>query len=78
MTSISPGADIIEELVVAAADSIPEGKEDGLWRAFRRAFAANVLPVSATPGKSGKLSVPTRSTSRPDDARIRLSSATLC
>ena len=33
MTSISPGADIIEELVVAAADSIPEGKEDGLWRA---------------------------------------------
>ena len=29
----SPGADIIEELVVAVADSIPEGHEDGLWRA---------------------------------------------
>ena len=45
MTSISPGADIIEELVVAAADSIPEGKEDGLWRAFRRAFAV-CLPLA--------------------------------
>ena len=44
MTSISPGAGIIEELVVAAADSIPEGKEDGLWRAFRRAFAV-CLPL---------------------------------
>ena len=78
MASISPGSSIIEELVVAAADSIPEGKEDGLWRAFRRAFAANVLPVSATSGRSGKLSVPTSSTSRLDDSRIRLSSATLC
>ena len=28
MTSISPGASIIEELAVAAADSIPEGKEE--------------------------------------------------
>ena len=45
MTSISPGAGIIEELVVAAADSIPEGKEDGLWRAFRRAFAV-CLPLA--------------------------------
>jgi len=48
MTSISPGAGIIEELVVAAADSLPEGKEDGLWRGFRRAFAGCLLlaPVS--------------------------------
>ena len=30
MASISPGSSIIEELVVAAADSIPEGKEGGL------------------------------------------------
>jgi len=43
----SPGADIIEELVVAVADSIPEGHEDGLWRAFRRAFAVclPLLPI---------------------------------
>ena len=45
MTIISPGADIIEELVVAAADSIPEGKENGVWRAFRRAFAV-CLPLA--------------------------------
>ena len=45
MTSISPGASIIEELAVAAADSIPEGKEDGLWRAFRRSFAI-CLPLA--------------------------------
>ena len=35
----SPGADIIEELVVAVADRIPEGDEGSLWRAFRRVFA---------------------------------------
>jgi hypothetical protein len=35
----SSGAEIIEELIVAVADSIPEGEEDGLWRAFRKAFA---------------------------------------
>ena len=29
MTSISPGAGIIEELVVAAADSIPEERKMG-------------------------------------------------
>ena len=45
MTSISPGADIIEELVVAAADSSPEVKEDVQWRAFRRAFAV-CLPLA--------------------------------
>lgn len=43
----SPGADIIEELVVAVADSIPEGDEDSLWRAFRRAIAIclPLLPI---------------------------------
>jgi hypothetical protein len=43
----SPGADIIEELVVAVADGIPEGHEDGLWRAFRRSFAIclPLLPI---------------------------------
>ena len=45
MSSISPGANIIEELVIAAADSIPEGKEAGLWRAFRRAFVV-CLPLA--------------------------------
>lgn len=29
---------MIEELTVAVADRIPEGEEDGLWRAFRKAF----------------------------------------
>ena len=43
----SPGADIIEELVVAVADSIPEGDENSLWRAFRRAIAIcfPLLPI---------------------------------
>ncbi|MGB1680394.1 MAG: hypothetical protein ACPHIE_03835 [Candidatus Thalassarchaeaceae archaeon] len=45
MASISPGSSIIEELVVAAADSIPEGKEDGVWRALRKAFAV-CLPLA--------------------------------
>ena len=45
MSSTSPGANIIEELVIAAADSIPEGKEEGRWRAFRRAFAV-CLPLA--------------------------------
>ena len=45
MASISPGAGIIEEFVVAAADNIPEGREGGLWRAFRRAFAV-CLPLA--------------------------------
>ena len=39
MPGISPGAEIIEEVVVAVADSIPEGDENSLWRAFRRSFA---------------------------------------
>ena len=45
--SVSPGAEMIEELVVVVADSIPEGDEDGLWRAFRRAFAIclPLLPI---------------------------------
>ncbi len=34
----SLGAEMIEELTVAVADRIPEGEEDGLWRAFRKAF----------------------------------------
>tara|TARA_B100000941_G_C28420860_1_gene508774 strand:+ start:829 stop:978 length:150 start_codon:yes stop_codon:yes gene_type:complete len=29
---------MIEELTVAVADRIPEGEEDGSWRAFRKAF----------------------------------------
>ena len=43
----SPGADLIEELVVVVADNIPEGHEDGVWRAFRRAFAIclPMLPI---------------------------------
>ena len=43
----SSGAEMIEELIVAVADSIPEGKEDGLWRAFRKAFAISLplLPI---------------------------------
>ena len=45
MASISPGSSIIEELVVAAADSIPEGKEDRVWRALRKAFAV-CLPLA--------------------------------
>ncbi|MGB0791659.1 MAG: hypothetical protein ACPGQG_03965 [Candidatus Thalassarchaeaceae archaeon] len=45
MASISPGSSIIEELVVAAADSIPEGKEGGVWRALRKAFAV-CLPLA--------------------------------
>ena len=45
--SVSPGAEMIEELVVVVADTIPEGDEDGLWRAFRRAFAIclPLLPI---------------------------------
>jgi len=43
----SPGADLIEELVVVVADNIPEGHEDGVWRVFRRAFAVclPLLPI---------------------------------
>jgi hypothetical protein len=46
-TSGSPGAGIIEELVVVVADSIPKGDEDSLWRAFRRAFGIclPLLPI---------------------------------
>jgi len=47
VNSGSPGTDLIEELVVAVADNIPEGHEDGVWRAFRRAFAVclPLLPI---------------------------------
>tara|TARA_B100000287_G_scaffold424435_1_gene469068 strand:- start:572 stop:763 length:192 start_codon:yes stop_codon:yes gene_type:complete len=39
LASLSPGADIIEEVVVAVADSIPQGDENSLWRVFRRSLA---------------------------------------
>ena len=39
MPGLSPGAEIIEEVVVAVADSIPQGDENSLWRIFRRSFA---------------------------------------
>src|SRR5689334_8518478 len=47
-------------------------------RALSSALSANVLPVSATSGASGKSSRPTSSPAKPASARMRLSSATLC
>ena len=43
----SPGTDLIEELVVAVADNIPEGHEYGVWSSFRRAIAVclPLLPI---------------------------------
>lgn len=41
-------SEIIEELLVAVAEGIPEGKEDGSWRALRRivVFCLPMLPIA--------------------------------